>query len=151
MDSPGLVYIGKSLALIGTCFWKVYDQCCDRTQNLFYIYDWETNSWSNEDITSLNYNELPGNGAVEISSYYLDPTKRCISIKWPKCIKDNVDYISNNGTQPEEEISLSRIKDCANVCQKTAECQFWVFDQITSLCTMKKSIYFEAVDSDIPV
>ena len=71
------------------------DQCCDRQKHLFYVFDWDTNTWEDEYITPVSTNELPG-ASVEISTYYLNEKKQCTNIKWPKCIQQNVDYVASN-------------------------------------------------------
>ena len=44
-------------------------------------------------IMTLSTGELAG-ASVEISSLYLNESMKCTNIKWPKCIEENVDYIS---------------------------------------------------------
>ena len=71
------------------------DQCCERQKHLFYVFDWDTNTWKDEYITSVSTNEMAG-ASVEISTYYLNEKKQCTNIKWPKCIEQNVDYVASN-------------------------------------------------------
>ena len=86
-------FILRHLVVIGTCHWITPEQCCDRNQHLLYVFDWETNTWQDEYITPASTGELAG-ASVEISSLYLNESMKCTNIKWPKCIEENVDYIS---------------------------------------------------------
>jgi hypothetical protein len=83
----------RHLVVIGTCHWITPEQCCDRNEHLLYVFDWETNTWQDEYITPASTGELAG-ASVEISSLYLNESMKCTNIKWPKCIQNNVDYVS---------------------------------------------------------
>ena len=72
---------------MGTCSWDFNLQCCDRDNNLFYVYDWTNMTWSNQHITPVTSGEF-ASSAVEVNSYFLDDAAHCINIRWyiKKCL-----------------------------------------------------------------
>lgn len=77
----------SNLVTIGTCFWSLPDFCCERRQDLFYVFDWDTKTWSNQYIHTVYPEEYPG-GAVEVSMEFLQDDLDCVGIKWPECIQN---------------------------------------------------------------
>ena len=75
--------------MIGTCFWIISEFCCDRRQDLFYVFDWNTKTWSNQYIHTVYPDEYPG-GAVTVSTKFLQADFDCVGIKWPNCIQNGI-------------------------------------------------------------
>ena len=139
--------ISRHLVVMGSCHWDVILQCCIRYRNLFYIFDWTNKTWSSQDITPVTFDEI-SSSAVEINSYFLtDDVSKCINIKWPKCIQKDTDYMAIPNDEAEWQSTLNETvignvtltETCANTCQKSPSCHFWVLDQIGKQCILKES------------
>ena len=137
IEGTSLVYIGKELALLGTCHWILEDQCCDRNSGLFYIFDWEKSEWVEQNTDFAD--EYAGN-AVEVATHDLDKIDgmKWSNLNWPKCILDGVGYSSNN-TQiilESKTVNASEVSSCAGECQKSVECKYWTYWALEMTCIL---------------
>lgn len=137
IEGTSLVYIGKELALLGTCHWIFEDQCCDRYSGLFYIFDWEKSEWVEQNTDFAD--EYAGN-AVEVATHDLDKIDgmKWSNLNWPKCILDGVGYSSNN-TQiilESKTVNASEVSSCAGECQKSVECKYWTYWALEMTCIL---------------
>ena len=131
--------ISRHLVVMGSCNWDVILQCCIRDINLFYIFDWTNKTWSSQDITPVTFDEV-SSSAVEINSYFLtDDVSQCINIKWPKCIQNDTDYWHHSELKETVLNQVTDVETCANICQQSPDCYFWVLDPMQNQCILKES------------
>ena len=137
IEGTSLVYIGKELALLGTCHWIFEDQCCDRYSGLFYIFDWEKSEWEEQDTDFAD--EYAGN-AVEVATHDLDKINgmKWSSLNWPNCILKDIGYSTNNTQIPiqSETVNVPKASTCSGECQKLTECKYWTFRKADKTCIL---------------
>ena len=128
VETPGLIHIASNLVAIGTCYWLVPEFCCDRRSDLFYIFDWETKTWSNEYIDTVSPEEWPGN-SVEVSTEFLHEDLNCIGIKWPKCVQHSLETNFQNANITTG--FTFQVESCARLCAMSTNCELWVYSELT--------------------
>ena len=120
----------SNLVTIGTCMWMVPEFCCERRADLFYIFDWNTKTWSNEYTTTVTPAEYPGS-SVQVSSKFLQSELDCVGIKWPKCIRNGT---SGSSYAADLTLDAKDMQLCAKICATSVNCQLWKYSEELTKC-----------------
>ena len=105
--------------------------CCQRRPDLFYIFDWNTKTWSNEYTSTVTPEEYPG-GAVQVSSKFLQGELDCVGIKWPNCIQNGTS--SGGSSAADLTLDTQDMQLCAKICATSVSCQLWKYSEQLQKC-----------------